>query len=210
MLNRIRGKVVSVFSDGLEVQIGGIFFSVFVPPYLVREIRAGEDIELFVYSYMQQEGSRGFFNMIGFLSSVEREFFEMFITVSGIGPKAAIKALVHPVSEIAQWIHNGRQDLLCSLPGIGKQKAKQIIAKLQDKMAKFVLLKDGEKAIDYSASDIGREGVESIFDEAYQILLQLQYKKSEAKSIIEKAKRIISQPKSVEEVLEEIYHNKLA
>ena len=80
--------------------------------------------------------------LVGFLNEVERDFFLEFIKVSGIGPRAAVKALNKAIGEIAQAIDRGDTKYLKTLPGIGEQKAKEIVAKLQGKMGKFTLMRD--------------------------------------------------------------------
>ena len=62
--------------------------------------------------------------------------------MSGIGPRAAVKALDKPISEITQAIDAGDIKYLTTLPGIGKQRAKEIVAKLQGKVGRFGLIQD--------------------------------------------------------------------
>ncbi len=203
MISRVRGKIVSRDRESVEILTDcGLCYRVLVAPVFLKELSPNEEVELHTYMYFQNEPSRGFLTLVGFSSPVEREFFELFITVSGIGPKAAIKSFTLPVSVIAKAISEGDQNLLCSMPGIGRQRARQIIARLQDKIAKFVLIKDE-----------GREGAQTeeapdVFEEALEVLLQLQYRKSEAKAMIEKVKGLGKRFDSVEQVLEEIYRRR--
>jgi hypothetical protein len=93
------------------------------------------------------EVGRGIPVLIGFLNEVEREFFTRFISVSGVGPRAALKALTQPIPVIAKAIDEGDVELLRSLPGIGEQRAKEIVAKLQGKVGKFALIQTREGAV---------------------------------------------------------------
>jgi Holliday junction DNA helicase RuvA len=136
---------------------------------------------------------------VGFLNEIERDFFLEFIKVSGIGPRAAVKALNRSIGEIAQAIDRGDTKYLKTLPGIGEQKAKEIVAKLQRKMGKFILMKDR----------VAPEGpariVSDVEEEALHILLQLQYKKAEAEEMIKKAFERSAKLVTSEELLNEIY-----
>jgi Holliday junction DNA helicase RuvA len=136
--------------------------------------------------------------LVGFLNDIERDFFERFITVSGVGPKAACRALSMSFSAIAEAIDRGDMVVLKSLPGIGEQKAREIIAKLQGKVGKFCLMKD--------RSFTGAPEVkEDIKEEALNVLLQLQYKRSEAKDMIDKALKRNGKISSCEDILNEVY-----
>ena len=88
------------------------------------------------------------------------------------------------------------------MPGIGIQRAKEIVAKLQGKVGKFGLIQD--KRVVSSAQQTKTDWQE----EALEILLQLQYKKQEALSMISKALERSKDIKSSEELLNEIYRQK--
>jgi Holliday junction DNA helicase RuvA len=204
MIARITGKIVKKGTDFLLLEVGGISYEVFLPQTVMQRIGENQDlggnINLVTYYYHQLEPSRSTPMLIGFLNVIEKDFFQQFITVSGIGPRAALRALNKPISVIAQAIHDGNINFLQSLPGIGNQRAKEIIAKLQGKVGKFGLIKDSWVAREEARKDIA--------DDALAVLIQLQYKKSEAKSMIEKALKEAPFLKTSEELLNEIYKQK--
>jgi Holliday junction DNA helicase RuvA len=136
--------------------------------------------------------------LVGFLNEIEKEFFEQFITVSGVGPKAACRALSLPFATIADAIDRADMAVLKSLPGIGEQRAREIIAKLQGKVGKFGLIKDSSDGSAPKVKDDIKEG-------ALGVLLQLRYKRSEASDMIEKALRRNPNASSCEEILNEVY-----
>ena len=156
----------------------------------------------FTYHYLQVEPSKGFPFLIGFLNEIEKEFFEKFITVSGIGPKAAVRALKAPISLIARAIDMGDVSFLKSLPGIGEQRAKEIVAKLQGKVGKFGLIQDT-----ISSPGVLKEK-QDIQEEAMGVLLQLQYKKFEAKNMVDEALRRNPDIQTAEDLLNEVYKQK--
>ncbi|MBU1783945.1 MAG: Holliday junction DNA helicase RuvA, partial [Candidatus Omnitrophica bacterium] len=134
MISRITGMVAEVKENMLIIAMGGIGYEVMMPKAVMKALeddcRKGRDIELIVYHYYQMDKSRIVPVLIGFQNDVEKEFFEKFISVSGVGPKAACKALAEPFSAIAGAIDGGDIGFLKRLPGIGERKAGEIIAKL--------------------------------------------------------------------------------
>ena len=205
MISRICGKLKEKREDSLLVDVNGICYKVLVPQVVMRAIEEtkNEDgtISLVTFHYLQTDPAKSIPTLIGFLNEIEKEFFECFITVSGVGPKAALRALNLPISTIAAAIDSGNVALLQSLPGIGTQRAKEIIAKLQGKVGKFGLIQDDK----VSKSAPVKEDIQN---EALEVLLQLQYKKSEAKQMIQEA--ILRNPavKTAEDILNEVYKQK--
>jgi len=131
---------------------------------------------------------------------VEREFFTRFISVAGIGPRAALKALAQPIAVIAQAIDEGDLGLLRSLPGIGEQRAKEIVAKLQGKVGKYALMQTQEPLAAPQKAEPS-----TVEEEAVAVLVQLEYKKAEAKEMVRAALQRNPKVKSSEELLNEIY-----
>lgn len=203
MIAQIYGKVLEKNENSLILDVNGISYEVLVPKTVLNRIEnyldKDRNLRLTTYHYLSSEPGKSTPVLIGFLNDIEKEFFENFITVSGIGPKAAVKALIKPISEIAEAIDRGDTELLKLLPGIGERKAREIIAKLQGKVGKFGLIQDKECKL---------EEKKDLKEEAMQVLLQLQYKRSEAKEMIEKALKRSPDIKTTEELLNEIYRER--
>jgi Holliday junction DNA helicase RuvA len=204
MICRISGKLIQRREDSIILDVNGISYEILIPGAVMscldNQIQGDGTLSLVTYHYLHAEPSRSFPYLIGFLNEVEREFFEKFITVSGIGPKAACRALQKPISQIAQAIDIADTSFLKSLPGIGEQRAKEIIAKLQGKVGKFGLIQDkiGATAHTYKEK-------EDIQEEAMDVLLQLQYKKSEAANMVQEALSRNPNIKTAEDLLNEVY-----
>jgi Holliday junction DNA helicase RuvA len=207
MIARIRGKVVEIGDNNLIIDTNGISYEVFVPTTVRERIddNLTEDgvINLITYHYHQVEPSRSTPTLVGFLNEVEREFFEIFITVSGIGPRAALKALNQPISLIAQAIDNADCNFLRSLPGIGQQRAREVIAKLQHRVGKFCLIQDAK-------TTESKPATRDIEEEALAVLVQLQYRRPEALNMIRKALERSKDVGTTEELLNEVYKQKKA
>jgi len=202
MIAKILGKVVEKGPNYLLIDVGGLAYQVFLPVTVMQRLDGNLSVEgsisLITYHYMHSEPSRSTPVLIGFLNEVEKEFFEIFITVSGIGPRAALKALNQPISLIAKAIDEGDIDFLKSLPGIGQQRAKEIVAKLQNKVAKFGLIQDAK-------THVVVHKTKDFEEESMAVLMQLGYKKPEAVVMIRKALEGKSDINSTEDMLNEVY-----
>ena len=189
------------------MDVNGLSYEVMIPPAVMNSIaRCVTDdgsINLITYHYYQMDPSKAIPVLVGFVNEIEKEFFEQFITVSGIGPKAACRALSMPFASIADAIDKGDIATLKSLPGIGEQRAREIIAKLQGKVGRFGLIQD-------RFTDEAPKVKEDIKEEAFGVLVQLQYKKNEAKDMIEKAVQRNPNASTCEDILNEIYRGSAA
>jgi Holliday junction DNA helicase RuvA len=199
---QISGKILKKRALGIVIELNGISYEVMISPAVMKSIDAacGADgiITLITYHYYQLDQSKAIPVLVGFVNEIEKEFFEHFITVSGVGPKAACRALSQPISVIADAIDRGDMALLRTLPGIGEQKAREIIAKLQGKVGKFGLIQDKGQGETPAAKDDSKE-------EAMSVLMQLKYKKNEARDMVDAAIKSNSKLASCEEILNEVY-----
>jgi len=206
MIARLKGKVVEKNTNYLLLDVGGICYEVFLPAAVMQRledsINTNGEVSLVTYHYYQVEPAKNIPVLIGFSNEIEKEFFLSFISVSGIGPRAALKAMNQPISLIAKAIHEADMDFLRSLPGIGQQKARDIIAKLQNKVGKFGLIKDN-----LTKEQLSSDG--NIIEEAVAVLMQLEYKKSEATQMVKKAMERKNGLQSTEELLNEVYKQRM-
>ncbi len=206
MIAAIKGKITAYLETTVIVDTGAISYEVYVPVSVLQRLSESQDsngnVQLITYHYLQVSPSSANEVLVGFLNEVERDFFLEFIKVSGIGPRAAVKALNKAIGEIAQAIDRGDVPYLKTLPGIGLQRAKEIVAKLQGKMGKFTLMRDRVQAASV------RVELRDIEQEALHILLQLQYKKAEAETMIQKALDRNNALETSEELLNEIYNQR--
>ncbi len=210
MIAQITGAVEDFSGNVITLRVGGISYEIHVPTAVMRSLESHvekeKSVTLITYHYYQTDPSKSIPILIGFANRIEKEFFEKFITVSGVGPKAAVKALGQPIPDIAAAIDAGDLAFLKSLPGVGEQRAREIIAKLQGKMGKFALIQtNGSKK---SVGTIHEPPLQDIRQEALDVLLQLQYKKDEALNMIQKAFTRRPGLSNIEEVLNEVYQSR--
>jgi Holliday junction DNA helicase RuvA len=202
VISQICGKISKKKQLSVIVDLNGISYEVMISPAVMNSIdqarSADGTITLITYHYYQMDQSKAIPVLVGFVNEIEKEFFEHFITVSGVGPKAACRALSQPISVIADAIDRGDMALLRTLPGIGEQKAREIIAKLQGKVGKFGLIQDKKRGGEPAAREDSKE-------EAASVLVQLQYKKNEAHDMVDRAVKRNPKAASCEEILNEVY-----
>lgn len=202
MISRIKGNLVKKEENRIMIDVGGICYEINVPVTVSGRLESHNGcVELVIYHYFNMDKHRGVPVMIGFIDELERDFFEKFIGISGIGPKVALKAFDKPIPQIAQAIEEGDTEFLKTLEGIGMQKAKQIIATLQGKVGRFALIKAEERKKD----SIKKE----IVAEAKEILRRLEYSAKEIDEMINKAAEVKPHIDNVEEFLNEIYRQRV-
>ncbi len=201
MFSRIEGMLREKTPNSALVEAGGLGYDILLPRCVADKLgglAAGDPIKLEVFSYLQIDGNRGEVNYVGFTNVIEREFFEALLTVASVGPKTAARAFALPMAQIARYIDEGDQASLRRLPGIGGQKAKDIIAKLQGKVARFGLIQgEGERRKVETTPDFVAEAID--------VLLQLQYRRAEADRMAREALANNGKITTAEDLLTEIY-----
>lgn len=202
VFSRIRGTLVERGDDSIVLDVHGLCYRILLPPCVSEKIMAGEseDVTLEVYAVLNIDGNTGHYTFYGFGNAIEREFFEALISVASIGPRSAARAFSQPMSRIAGAIDRGDHAFLKTLPGIGQQKARDIVAKLQGKVTKFLLIQDAQPAPAAQMPDFA--------DEALAVLLQLEYKRGEAEEMIRATLDASSHVRDAETLLAEIYRRK--
>ncbi|MBI4637521.1 MAG: Holliday junction DNA helicase RuvA [Candidatus Rokubacteria bacterium] len=211
MIATLTGRVRRKLEDRIVLECGGIGYEVFLPPVAIRQLqdvtadagdKAGE-LGLVIYYHATRDQPRPV--LIGFTSELDKEFFEKLITVKDIGPMVAARALAAPVAELAAAIARQDEKYLRSLPGIGPQKAKNIVAQLQAKVAKFALARGGAPSEPPPAATPPVEG-DGLRELVWEVLVkQLGHRPGEASQLITDAFRRRPGIATAEELFDEIY-----
>src|SRR5918998_3402424 len=148
MISALTGELRRVDEDRLHLRVGPMLVEMLLPASDVPLLQAATGQEMTFHTILYFEGDAGGGGgleprLVGFLRGEDKRFFEKFITVKGIGPRKALKALVHPAGEIAQAIEAKDSRFLVGLPQIGKRMAEQIVAELAGKVAEFATPYEG-------------------------------------------------------------------
>jgi Holliday junction DNA helicase RuvA len=203
----LSGRLRHRFEDRIVLEVGGVGYEVFLPPTVMRQVERevagppGSSLELVIYYHATRDQPRPV--LIGFTAALDKEFFEKLITVKDIGPMVAARALAVPVGEMAAAIARQDEKFLRALPGIGPQKAKNIVAQLHGKVADFALAR-GEAAAPAPAA--AAPDVEGLRELVWEVLVkQLGHRPGEASQLIADALARRPDLASPEELFEEIY-----
>lgn len=134
--------------DGVaEMRAGDIVYEVLIPSADEERLRGqvGETVELHTLHYLEGQGQGSSFwpRLVGFRSPLEREFFELFTTVKGIGNRKALRALQMPFGMVAELIVRRDVSMLTTLPEIGRKTAETIVVELKGKVERFTVLGRG-------------------------------------------------------------------
>ena len=133
MFYHLEGKVAELGPGLAVIDCGGIGFALNVTANTQACLSLGEKAKLYISESIGETN----FDLFGFFDRNERRFFEMLVSVSGIGPKAAMSILSHNTPEgLALAIISSDEKALTVAPGIGKKIAQRVILELKDKVSK--------------------------------------------------------------------------
>ncbi len=170
MIEFISGKLYEKTINYIIIDVNGVGYKILISMNTFEKLDSINK-KVFIETYFHvTENSQTLF---GFVDKLERELFEMLISVSGIGPKTAIVLLsaVKP-DEFKKRLIAGEVKMLTTLPGIGPKTAKRLIVELKDK---FVKTDENELPIDGS----------EVNSDAYYALISLGFKSNKVKEVIE-------------------------
>jgi holliday junction DNA helicase RuvA len=181
MICALTGELRRVEDDRVQVTAGPMVFELLVPAADLTELHASLGERLTFHTILDLEGdpTRGNLapRLIGFLRLEDKQFFELFITVKGIGPKKALRALSVPVDEIARAIESKDARELSNLEGIGKRMAEQIVAELSGKVQSF------------SGPGVKRVTRSPVDEDAILVCVQLGISRNDAQRLLEKVRQ---------------------
>ncbi|MGA2035456.1 MAG: Holliday junction branch migration protein RuvA [Thermoguttaceae bacterium] len=201
MITKITGQLASLENNTLSLRVGSFQYEVLIPEFTRRQLQqqVENEVSLHTIEYLEGNPMQGRMTprLIGFLSEAEREFFELFCSVDGVGVKKALRAMVRPVREVAAAIEEQDAKLLSSLPGIGPAMSERIIAKLRRKVPKFALMVAQKEAAAEVQSDVVRE--------TYEVLRKLGHSESDARRLLDTALAAKKKYADVQDLLQAIY-----
>jgi Holliday junction DNA helicase RuvA len=178
MIGTITGTVSEIGVRCAIVDVGGIGYKVFVTDDTIHLLKLSKTAMFWTYLAVRENA----LDLYGFLSKKEKDFFELLIGVSGIGPKSALNILSLVSAEaLASSIQTGSVAHLVKVSGIGKKTAEKIVLELKDKLGGF-----GSDENGFTAA-----GMSSDMD-AILALQALGYEADDAREALKKVSRDIS------------------
>jgi Holliday junction DNA helicase RuvA len=181
MYEYIKGKYIGINKDYIIVENNGIGYKIFTSGATMSSIpKPGEEMML----YLEQIVREDFLGIYGFDSREELELFKLLLTVSGVGPKAALSLLsISRVNNLKYAILTGDEKHICRGVGIGKKTAARIILELKDKLRADELLDDPQNVETGAGENV------VVLSEALSALLALGYSEKEAEAALKNVDR---------------------
>ena len=195
MITHLTGTLVAIEDGAAHVRSGDLTYEVLVPAAdaMALAARIGQPASFHTLHYLEGQGQGSSFwpRLIGFQSTADRAFFELFTTVKGIGNRKALRALQLPFGQVAEAIAARDHALLQSLPEIGKRTAETICVELKGKVDPFVRgIGAGARAGASSTAPRGAITAEAKLlaaaRDAVEVLVQLGHAKPAARDLVER------------------------
>ena len=129
----VNGTVAEIGPNLAVIDCGGVGYACATTNYTLAQLKKGEKAKLYTYLHVREE----IFDLYGFASQNELNSFKLLLSVSGVGPKAALAILSANTPEgLAMAVVTEDAKSLTAAQGIGRKIAQRIILELKDKMAK--------------------------------------------------------------------------
>ncbi len=172
MFYHLKGTITDIVPGMAVVECGGVGYGVYTSMYTLSQLRVGTEDKLYISESVREDA----FDLYGFKTLSEKNCFDLMISVSGVGPKAAISILSSSTPDgIYMAVMSGNEKALTVAPGIGKKIAQRILLELKDKI--------GKEAAEISASSDfvipANDGTQSKMADAAAALGVLGYSSSE-------------------------------
>jgi holliday junction DNA helicase RuvA len=191
MIARVTGRLEELALDNAFITVGAWQIALLISEETRMRLQSKLNEEITLYTIFDIEGGVGGSRMsprlIGFRTPLDREFFEIFTSVDGVGVRKALRAMTRPVDDLARMIQNQDVKGLSTLPGIGEAFAERIVAKLRRKVTRFAL-QTGSLQMGGTSSKSEMTGLNispEVFDDAFQVLLSFGHSDLHARNMIE-------------------------
>ncbi|MFC1651606.1 Holliday junction branch migration protein RuvA [Patescibacteria group bacterium] len=131
MLSYLTGKIQNIEQNSITILVNGVGFEVTVLSKTIKNIKTDDEIQLWTHLNVREDN----LSLFGFKTKPELNLFKLLISVSGIGPKVAMKALEKTtVEQLHLAILGEDKETLNSIPGIGKKTAERLLIELKSKI----------------------------------------------------------------------------
>ncbi|ETB64136.1 TPA: Holliday junction branch migration protein RuvA [Candidatus Nomurabacteria bacterium] len=169
MIGRLKGNIVFTGDKFILIDVSGVGYKVYVSNETLSKSKEEDEVILFIYTAVRENS----IDLYGFINNEDLSFFEMLLSVSGIGPKSALGILnIAPVENLARAISTGDTSYLNKVSGIGRKTAEKIVVELRDKLQSYKN-ENGEKSL----RDEG---------DIIEALKSLGYSQTEAREVVKK------------------------
>ena len=183
MIAKIRGILESINLTEVVVDVNGIGYEVIIPLSTYDKLpREGKEVSFYTYLHVREDAMI----LYGFATSDEKELYKILVSVSGIGPKLALKILSSiSISSFCEAISNGDIKTLTRINGLGKRSSERLVVELKDKIKSFA-----PETVFQSGS--GSKDISKQEEEAVLALVQLGFKYETARRSVLKVSSTLS------------------
>jgi Holliday junction DNA helicase RuvA len=170
MIQNLTGTLRAKGAGSLTLEVGGVGLKVQAAERLMRRLPAlGAGLTLFTHLHVREDA----LELYGFMNQAELEFFELLLSVSGVGPKSALAILdVSELDNLTAAIQEGRPDLLTKAAGVGRKTAERVVLELKGR----VVARQSGATVKKMETDT----------DLAETLTGLGYRREEAKAALEK------------------------
>ena len=188
MISYVRGVLDYKEPNLVIVDINGIGYEVFVPLSTYQKLPAvGGQVKLHTYHHVREDTMQ----LYGFLSSEEKEVFELVLSISGVGTKVALSILSFiSVNEFRRAIAQGDMKTLTKIPGIGKKSAERMVLELKDKIGDIQIDERMLRLLEAESTN-----------DAVSALLTLGASQSAAEYAVYRAERLLGEEAKIEDLI---------
>jgi holliday junction DNA helicase RuvA len=144
MIGSLRGKLIEKRPNLVLLDVGGVGYQVLIPLSTFTSLGAlHAEFTLLIHTHVREDQLA----LYGFLTSREKQCFELLISASGVGPSLALKILSGMgLDELIPAIRKGDLAQLVRIPGVGRKTAERIVVELRDKLAAVDVPEAGKPA----------------------------------------------------------------
>lgn len=183
MIAYLEGKIIKKSKDFVVIKTAGVGYKVFVNTGLMSELVIGEIYELFIYHHITEQSS----SLFGLKNEEQQEFFELVLSVSGIGPKTALNVLATAsIYEIKDSISRGEPALLNKVSGIGPKTAERVVLELRNKIGHLEMSSNLKNTDGFASGD----EIDALISLGYSMTQARDALRSVDKNIKESGERI--------------------
>lgn len=200
MLYNVKGRLTVSEVNYIVVECGGIGFKCFTSLNTVKEVgKIGDEVNVYTYLAVREDAM----DLYGFATLTELEFFKLLISVSGVGPKAAV-AILSELSpdRLALCIASGDSKAITKAQGVGQKTAQRVVLELKDKMGVIATPEASQAVI--GASTVSQS---SNTAEAVEALVALGYSQSDAAVVVGSMDKSLSVDEMIRQGLKQLAKN---
>lgn len=131
MIATLNGVVAEKLIDQVIIEVSGIGYGVLMTPGCLEDLQTDDNVKLYIHEHIRENSD----DLFGFSSLEEKMFFELLLSVSGVGPKMALSILsIGDIVEVRKAIAGGDVKYLQSASGVGRRVAERVVVDLKDKV----------------------------------------------------------------------------